>query len=155
MKTMAFAAFAAVLAVAPTSVARAGSDEPSPSPVVRPGSDVQALLDAMDANARVAREVLGVARSHRRADEVRCSDEALSRADMALRRGREDFQALTAALTARDEKEAAAALHRLQARAAASRDAAAIARGCLARPGPRVPEKTEVTVVRGVPAPVE
>jgi hypothetical protein len=146
MKTMAFAALAAVLAVAPTAVARAGSDQPSPEPVARPGADVQAMLDTMDANARVAREVLGVARSHKRADEVRCSDEALSRADVALRRAREDVQALTAALTARDDNAAQSAMHSLQAHAAASHDAAGLAKGCIAPPGQRTADRTQVTV---------
>ena len=147
MKTMALAALAAVLAVAPTAVARAGSDEPSPVPVVRPSGDVQTLLDTMTGNARVAREVLEVARRHRRADEVRCSDEALSRADVALRRGKEDAQALTAALSARDDKGATSAFHRLQARALASRDAATIAKGCLAsETGLRGPDRTQVIV---------
>ncbi len=146
MKTMAFAALAALLAVAPTAVARAGSDQPPPEPVARPGADVLALLDTMDANARVAREVLGLARSHKRADEVRCSDEALSRADVALRRGREDLQALTAALTARDDQAAETAMHSLKAHAAASHDAAGIAKGCLAPPGKRTSDRTQVTV---------
>jgi hypothetical protein len=147
MKTMAFAALAALLAVAPTAVARAGSDQASPEPVARPGADVLALLDTMDANARVAREVLGLARSHKRADEVRCSDEALSRADVALRRAREDFQALTAALTARDDKAAETAMHSLKAHAAASHDAAGIAKGCLApASGKKTNDRTQVTV---------
>jgi hypothetical protein len=146
MKTMALAALAAVLAVAPTAVARAGSDEPAP-PVVRPSGDVQALLVTMTSNARLAREVLEQARSHRRADEVRCSDEALSRADVALRRGREDVQEMTVALTAHDAKAAATAMHRLEARAAASRDAAAIARGCIVQPAAASrPEGTQVIV---------
>src|SRR5258708_24744814 len=147
MKTMAFAALAAVLAVAPTAVARAGSDEPAAEPAARPNGDVQALIATMTYNSRVAREVLELARSRKRADEMRCSDEALSRADVALRRGREDLQELSAALTAHDAKTAASALNRLQARVVASRDAASIARACIPRePGIHGPDRTQVIV---------
>jgi hypothetical protein len=147
MKTMAIAALAAVLAVAPTAVARAGSQEPSPEPAARPSGEVQALLDTMTGNARVAREVLELARSRKRADEVRCSDEALSRADVALRRGKEDVQDMTVALSTHDAKTAVSALHRLQARVAASRDAAAIAKACIPRESTaHGPDRTQVTV---------
>jgi hypothetical protein len=147
MKTMAVAALAAVLAVAPAAVARAGSDEPSPEPVARPSSDVQALVWTMTSNSRVAREVLELARSRRHPNEVRCSDEALSRADVALRRGLEDVQEMTLALSTHDAKWAATAMHRLEARVTASRDAAAIARGCIPREsGARGPDRTQVIV---------
>lgn len=147
MKTVARAALAAVLAVAPTAVARAGSEEPAPEPGARLGSDVQAMIDTMTGNSRVAREALEVARSHKRADEVRCSDEALSRADVALRRGKEDVKDMTLALAAHDNRSAQSAMHRLQARALASRDAAAIARVCIMHEtGARAPDRTEVIV---------
>jgi hypothetical protein len=147
MKTMAVAALAAVLAVAPSAVARAGSDEPDPGAVVRPSGDVEALLVTMTGNARVARDVLELARSRRRLDEVRCADEALSRADVALRRGREDLQAMTGALTAGDAKTATTAMHRLEARALASHDAVAIAKGCIPRDrAAHAPDRTQVIV---------
>jgi hypothetical protein len=149
MKTMALAALAALLAVARTAAAQQGSD---PLAEVRSArADGEALLTSMYANARVAREVLELARSRKRIAEIRCSDEALSRADVALRRGREDADDIRAAFASGDAKAATAALHRLQARATASHDAATTASQCIVQPGVRGTDRTQV-IVRVTPS---
>lgn len=146
MKTMAVAALAALLAVARVAVAKTGSPEPADDQAVRAAGEAHALLASMSANAHAAREVLEAARARRRPDEVRCSDEALSRADVALRHGREDAAELFAALTAHDARAAADALTRLRARAVASRGAASTATRCIPQENALRPDRTQVII---------
>jgi hypothetical protein len=103
-------------------------------------------------HTRAAREVLGRARARRRADEVRCSDEALSRADAAFRHGREDAAQLSTALSAHDDLGAATALQRLRFRFLASRDAAVAASKCIVEDAGRGKDRTQVTVHVGAGA---
>ncbi len=146
MKMMAVAALAAVLAVARAAVAQAGSPEPADDEAVRAGGEASALLTSMAANARVARETLEAARARRRPDEVRCSDEALSRADVALRHGREDAAQLFEALNAHDAKAVTSALNHLRARATAARGAASSAARCIPQENGRRPDRTEIII---------
>jgi hypothetical protein len=146
MKTMAVAALAAHLAVAHVAVAQTGSPEPADDQAVRADGEAQALLASMNANAHAAREVLEAARARRRPDEVRCSDEALSRADVALRHGREDAAQLFEALNAHDARAVLTALSHLRARAAASRGAASSATRCIPQENARRPDRTQVII---------
>jgi hypothetical protein len=151
MRTVVAAAVAA-LAVARIASAEAGAvgpAGPTDGQAARASGEARALLGSMQEHARVAREVLERARARRRADEIRCSDEALSRADVALRHGREDAAELTTALTAHDDQTAASALQRLRARFLASRDAAVTAGKCIAIDAARGPDQTQVTVHAG------
>ena len=143
---MVVAALAALLAVARTAVAQTGSPEPVDAEAARANGEAFALIASMTSNARVAREALELARTRRRPEEVRCSDEALSRADVALRRGREDAAQLSEALATRDSAAAASMLRRLRARATASHDAASTAGRCIPQGGPHGPDRTQVTV---------
>jgi hypothetical protein len=114
----------------------------------RASGEARALLETMQEHARAAREVLERARARRRADEIRCSDEALSRADVALRHGKEDAADLHAALAAHEDQAAASALQRLRARSLASGDAAVIASKCIIDDSARG-DRTKVTVHAG------
>ncbi|HLK37456.1 MAG TPA: hypothetical protein VKU41_11940 [Polyangiaceae bacterium] len=145
MKTTALAALAAILGVASTAIAQSGFNEPS-DPSSQPGRDAEALIDAMTANARVARDVLRRARERKHADEVRCSDGELSRAEVALHRGREDLEAMMLAIVAHDVPGAASAKYRLEMHASASRNAASAAKGCIVRGDTPTPDWTEVIV---------
>ena len=131
MKTTAVAALAALLAVAPTAVAgTTGSREPADDEVSRATVEARGLVATMQNNARIAREALELARSRQRAAATRCSDEALSLADVALRRGRDDEAQMLAQYAAKDRPGARASMGRLRLRAAASHEAAGQARQC-------------------------
>jgi hypothetical protein len=146
MKTMFAAAVAALVVASRVAVAQTGSGELVESQAARAGGEARTLLLSMHEHARIAREALERARARRRPEEVRCADGALSRADAALRRGREDSEQLSAALAAHDAPAAATALHRLQARFAASRDAASAAGRCIPQEVARGTDRTQVTV---------
>ena len=79
--------------------------------------------------------------------EVRCADEALSRADTALRQARDDAAALEEAVASRDVTTMGAALDRLRLRAAGSREAEMAAISCSLPQAVRVTDHTLVTVV--------
>ncbi len=91
MKTTAVAAFAELLAVAHMAAAgMMGSPGPADDEVLRATTEARAIVGTMQNNARVAREALELARRRQALAPVRCADEALSMADVALRRGRDD-----------------------------------------------------------------
>jgi hypothetical protein len=134
MKTTAVAAFAALLTVAHVAVAgstgsaaAAGSVDDE---VVRATTEARALVATMQNNARAAREALELARRRQRPAPVRCADEALSEADVALRRGREEVAMMAAQYAASDRPAARSALQRLRLRAGASHEAAVQASQC-------------------------
>jgi hypothetical protein len=131
MKPTALAALAALLAVARTTMAQAtGSSDPGADAGVRATTEARELVATMQHNARIAFDALETARARRRRDEVRCADEALSRADVALRRSREDATTLDDAVTARHTATALTALERIRGRATASREAGVLAKTC-------------------------
>lgn len=152
MKPMAFAACAAILAsgvVARIAVAQTTS---SPQPVADPGvrakTEARALVATTEHNASVVFDALEMARTRQSASTVRCVDEALSRADVALRRAREDASILDAALAARDASLSGEILERLRARVAASHAAVVSAASCRTSDAVRYVEGTLVTVIR-------
>jgi len=137
MKTTAVAAFAALLAVARIGVAgTTGSPGSADDEVVRATTEARAIVATMQNNARVARDALELARRRRNPAPVRCADEALSLADVALRRGREDVTQMAAQFGANDPPAARATLERLRWRASASHEAAATASRCNAQDVP-------------------
>ena len=152
MKTTAAAAFAALLAVARMAAAGgAGSPGPVDDEVLRATAEARAIVATMQNNARIAREALEVARRRGPPAAVRCADEALSLADVALRRGRDEAAEMMADYAGKDRPAARASLDRLRMRAGASHDAAAGAGRCNA---PDVPtDRTVVTVLRAGRAP--
>jgi hypothetical protein len=150
MKTMAVAAMAALLVVARTaSAGGAGSPGPVDDEVSRAATEARALVSTMQNNARVARQALEYARRLRRPEAARCSDEALSLADVALRRGREEAALMADQFASKDRPGARASLERLRMRASASHDAAVSARACNA---PEIPPDRTVVVVRVAPS---
>jgi hypothetical protein len=146
MKTMFAAAVAALVVVARVAIAQTASGEPVEGQAARAGGEARTLLLSMHEHARIAREALERARARRRPEEVRCADEALSRADVALRRGREDAAQMSVALAAHDAPAAATALRRLMGRFTASSDAAAVAGRCIPQEVARGTDRTQVTV---------
>jgi len=135
VKTTALAAVAALVAVARMASAQTGgSPEPAGDETVRAAvAEARSLLATMQNSARIARRALEQARARRDPDELRCADEALSRADVALRRGREDAALLAAQLATHDVHSASATLRRVRQAWTASHDAAASASWCSAR----------------------
>lgn len=108
---------ALVLAVAP---ARAEATAPAPAraPISASASDpirhrAEGILRAMHSNADEVRKVLSEARRKNDRAAVRCADEALSRANTALRLGRERADLARAASAADDREEAARQLQLL------------------------------------------
>jgi hypothetical protein len=147
MKPTACAALAALLAVARMASAQAtGSSDPAANAGVRATTEARALVATMQHNARVALEALEAARARRRRDEVRCADEALSRADVALRRSFDDAAVLAAAVASRDGQATLSALARIRQRAAASHEAEVAAVSCSASEIVAPRDQTMVTV---------
>jgi len=147
MKTTAFAAVAALVAVAPMASAQTtGSPQPADEDAMRTTALARSLVATMQGSARFARSALEHARAGRNPDEVRCADEALSRADVALRHGREDEAVLVAQLAARDAQGAWVTLERLRQRWAASRSAAVSASYCAAIRAAGADDRTTVIV---------
>jgi|SRR5208337_2898567 hypothetical protein len=147
MKPTAFAALAALVAVARMSAAQTtGSPDPAADTGVRATTEARALVATMQHNARIAFDALASARVHRRRDEVRCADEALSRADVALRRAREDSATLEDAVALREEQAVRATLERLHQRAAASHEAEVLALSCSPSDVVMARDQTIVTV---------
>jgi hypothetical protein len=147
MKTMTVAAIAALVAVARLAIAQTtGSPKPADDEALRAAAEAHALVATMSRNAQLARDALELARARRRREEVRCADEALSRADVALRRGRDDAADMAAELVSHDLQAALSTLQRLRLRSFASHDAAVNAGRCSATEpsGPR--DRTLVTV---------
>jgi hypothetical protein len=148
MKPMALAATAALVAVARIAAAQTtgSGGGPAVDGIVRAAAEAHAMLANMQQNARIARDALQLARAHKRRDEIRCADESLSRADVALRRAREDASDLSVAMASHDATAASAALERVRVRYSASHEAEVLALSCTApvilRPG----DRTRVTV---------
>ncbi len=147
MKPTACAAIAALLAVARMASAQTtGSSDPAADAAVRATTEARALVATMQHNARVAFEALESARAHKRRDEVRCADAALSRADVALRHSRDDAAVLDAALALRDAQTTLSALTRIRLRATQSHEAQVAAVLCSAPEIITPRDRTLVTV---------
>ncbi len=150
MKPMALAASAAVLAFG--VVARIAVAQTTPQPVADPGmrakTEAHALVATTEHNAGVVFDALVIARTRQSASTVRCVDEALSRADVALRHAREDISILDAAVAARDAPASSEILERLRARVAASHAAVVSAASCRTSDAARYADRTLVTVIR-------
>jgi hypothetical protein len=147
MKMTAFAAVAALVAIAPTASAqRASSPKHAEDEALRAMAEERLLVASMQTSARLARLALEQARARRDTDEVRCADGALSRADVALRYGRQDASLLVDELAAHDMAAASATLQRLRQRGTAARDAAASASFCSAHRAGRGSDWTTVRV---------
>ena len=147
MRTTAIAAFAALVAVAPAAVAgTTGPARPASDASLRATSEARAIVAGMQDNARSARGALEAARRRRQPAEIRCADEALSRADAALRWARDDVSELEARLAARDLRGARLALARLLFRETDSRDAVRMAAACAASDAARAAGVTTVTI---------
>jgi hypothetical protein len=148
MKPTACAAIAALLAVARMASAQTtGSSDPAAADAaVRATTEARALVATMQHNARVAFEALEFARARKRRDEVRCADDALSRADVALRRSRDDAAVLDAALASRDAQTTLSALARIRMRAVQSHEAQVAAVLCSAPEIITPRDRTLVTV---------
>lgn len=144
---MALAACAALLAVARIAVARTtGSPETAADPAVRAATEAHALVATMQHNTTVVFDALEVARARQRASQMRCADEAMSRADVALRHACEDAAALDAAVATHDAKPVDDLLARLRLGAAASHQAVVSAASCSLPDEVRPVEGTRVTV---------
>ncbi len=152
MKPMALAASAAVLAfgvVGRIAVAQTtGSPHPVADPAARAKTEARALVATTEHNAGVIFDALAIARTQQSASTVRCVDEALSRADVALRHAREDVSMLDTAVVARDAPASSEILERLRARVAASHDAVVSAASCRTSDAARNVDRTLVTVIR-------
>lgn len=144
---MAFAGVAALGAIAGMASAQTTSfPKPGEDGALRAAAEARSLVATMQSSARLARFALEQARARRDADEVRCADEALSRADVALRSGRQDATLVLEQLGAHDMLGASATLQRLRQRWTASHDAAASASFCSARKAGRGSDWTTVSV---------
>jgi hypothetical protein len=147
MKMTAFAAVAALVAVAHTASAQtASSPKHAEDEALRAAAEGRSLVATMQTSARLARFALEQARSRRDPDEVRCADDALSRADVALRYSRQEASLLVDELAAHDMQAASATLQRLRQRGMAARDAATSASFCSARRTGRGSDWTTVRV---------
>jgi Xaa-Pro aminopeptidase len=149
MKPTAFAAIAALVAVARLASAQpTGSPDPAAGgdAAVRATSEGRALVATMQHNARLALDAFEAARARKRHDEIRCADEALSRADVALRRAREDQGMLEAAVASHTDPAMRAVLERMRQRAAASHEARVLADACSSPEASRPGDRTLVIV---------
>jgi hypothetical protein len=155
MKTMMLAAVAALVAVARMASAdTTGSPEPAGAEAARAAAEARALLATIQSDARVAREALEIARARGRRSEVRCADESLSRADVALRAAREDETEVDGAVAARRWAAVLPALERVRRRAAASHEARVLAMTCSATAATALPNDRTLVTLRidpGVP----
>jgi hypothetical protein len=148
MKPMAIAALAALATVARIAVAQTtGSPPPVTDPGVRATVEARALVATIQHNAEVIFDSLEIARTRQRTSTIRCVDESLSRADVALRRAREDASVLDAALAAHDAPAMGEILERLRVRASASHEAVVAAASCSPRDGAHSVDRTLVTVI--------
>jgi hypothetical protein len=147
MKTTTVAAVAALVALTRGAAAQtAGSPGPADDEAFHAAGEARALVATMQTNARTAWQALELARARRRQPEVRCSDEALSRADVALRRAREDAAEMGADFASHERLAARAALQRMRWRAVDSHEAVVTAAECVPRAGV-VDGRTSVTVL--------
>jgi hypothetical protein len=125
-----------------------GSPQPVAEPGVRAKTEARALVATTEHNAGVVFDALAIARTRQSASTVRCVDEALSRADVALRHAREDVSILDAAVAARDAPASSEILERLRARVSASHEAVVSAASCRTSDAARYVDRTLVTVIR-------
>jgi hypothetical protein len=147
MKPTACVAIAALLAASRMASAQTtGSSDPAADAAVRATTEGRALVATMQHNAHMALEAFEDARARGRRDEVRCADEALSRADVALRRSHDDLNILDAAVAMRDAQMALPALARIRQRAVASHEAEMTAKACSATEVVAVGDRTTVTL---------
>lgn len=145
MKAMGLAAVAALLAASRMADAHPAETQGA-NEAVRAADEARALVARMQTNADHALEARRKARAMRVPEALACTNEALSRADVALRRAREDLSRLSAAWSDGDVGSARAALLTIRSRATASQEAAARASWCV-QPEVRVSgEKTRVTM---------
>jgi hypothetical protein len=145
MRRTTLAASAALVVFARIASAQTeGTEGPADDAGVRAAAEARAILATMQTNAHVALDALMAARARKQREEIRCADEALSRADVALRRSREDLDALQQAARAHSTGAVKSTLDRLRLRAAASHAAAVMAATC--EPG-QISPASETTVV--------
>jgi hypothetical protein len=112
-------------AVLVSSVALA---DPNPSAPMR--NEALTHLHSMEGNASRVQRALLIARATARVDEVHCLDASLSRADAAVRLGREEVRLALAAIDANDLVEARRQLRLLSTQREASRGAMKDADAC-------------------------
>ncbi len=105
------AAVLAIGALAAASPARA--DDTSPRPGARVKERSESIVRAMSSNADGVRRVLAEARRRNDRGATRCADQALSRANTAVRLGRERAQSAQAAAGAGNDEEASRQLRLL------------------------------------------
>lgn len=151
-------AFVLAFVLAPAG-ARADATAPAPARVAAAPDPVKhradGILRAMHSNADEVRKVLSEARRKNDRAGVRCADEALSRANTALRLGRERAELARAASAADDRDESTRQLQLLgdlyveQARVL--RGARACAAGEVASASADGPSKVRVVVDPGLP----
>lgn len=148
------------LALAPPARADASAPAPARAPTSAPAPDpikqrADGILRAMHSNADEVRKVLSEARRKNDRAAVRCADQALSRANTALRLGRERAELARAASAARDGDESARQLQLLgdlyveQARVL--RGARACASGEVASSSAEAPSRVQVVVDPALP----
>ncbi len=112
-------------------------------------TDAQTNLRSMEGNASRVQHALLMARASSQALETRCLDVTLSRADAAVRLGREDLRLANLALDAGDMIEARRQLLHLAAQREASRNAVKDADNC-AHGAPALVVPSDQTIVRVV-----
>lgn len=144
---MAFAAIAALVAVARMATAQTVGPAPAAfDPIARAAAEAHALVARIQNNRQVARDALALARSRKLRGEIRCADESLSRADVALRRAHEHAANVAAATANHDVAAVRAELARVRMWAAASHEAEVLAISCSSPAVLRPGDRTVVTV---------
>src|SRR5580692_1820802 len=105
MRTTVVAALAALVAVSHVAVAQtAGAPVPAADETARAAAEGRGLVAGMKNAATLARLALERARERHAADEVRCTDQALSIADVTLRGAQDDLGRLLAAVAVHDAR---------------------------------------------------
>jgi hypothetical protein len=123
----------ALVLLAAARVAEAQTTDPAAradDEAARAAAEARAAISAIAVNAQHAHEALVLARMRRRADETRCTNDALSRADVALRGAREDSAAMATHFASGELQAARAALTRIRQRTGWSREAALASVDC-------------------------
>jgi hypothetical protein len=126
------AALALVVFVAPSAARSDGRSSAATDEAGQAHIHAQAAIATMAERATLLMRMLREARAERRPrPEVSCVDEALTRADVAVRRAREDADRAAVAYERGDLLEARAAVAAIDARDRLSRAALADARVCM------------------------
>jgi hypothetical protein len=133
MKAIGLAAVAALVAASRMAGAHAtdGKAPSAPSEAARAADEARGLVARMQSNAGRALDAHREARNKRVIGALACTNEALARADVALRYGRDDATRVWLAWSAGDASLARAALATLRVRAAASQEAVVRASRCV------------------------